>query len=346
MKVSIVIPIYNAERFLRECVNSILSQTYTAFEIILVDDGSTDKSGAICDEFANTDKRVKVIHQKNGGAAVAVSAGIEKTTGEFLGFVDADDYIDKTMYEKLIASAEKNKSDMVKCGHTKFAENYSEKRLIADKETVFSTETERENFIKECLQHRFECYPFVRWDMIVKREIVKKNKKLISAPIKRAQDVLQVFTFMLDCKVISLVPECLYFYRVNQGSLVNSFNPKLRDDNDLLFQNLLIVSKEKGVYDRYKRALDANQYYLQIDFILCLGRSNFTLKEKAEHIKNIKHEMPKHVKAGYFKYSIRFKVRVLNILLALGMYNTIARLSGKEIKNREMKLGSAKAPIT
>ena len=346
MRVSIIIPIYNAERFLHECVDSILAQTYTALEIILVDDGSTDKSSAMCDEFENTDKRVKVIHQKNGGAAVAVLAGIEKATGEFLGFIDADDYTDKTMFEKLIASAKKNKSDMVKCGHTKFAGNYSERRLIADKEAVFSTETERENFIEECLQHRFECYPFVRWDMIIKREIVERNKKLISAPIKRAQDVLQVFTFMLDCKVISLVPECLYFYRINQGSLVNSFNPKLRDDNDLLFQNLLIVAKEKGVYDRYKRALDANQYFLQVDFILCLGRADFTLKEKAERIKNIKKEMPKHVKAGYFKKSIRLKVRVLKILLALGMNKTIACLSVKEMKNREKKLGNTGVPGT
>jgi len=338
MKVSIVIPVYNAERFLRECVKSILAQTYTSLEIILVNDGSTDKSGAMCDEFVNADKRVKVIHQKNGSTAVAVSAGIEKATGEFIGFVDADDYIDKTMYEKLIASAEKNKSDMVKCGHTKFADNYSERRLIADKETVFSTEAERENFIKKCLQHRFECYPFVRWDMIIKREIVERNKELISAPLRRAQDVLQVFTFMLDCKVISFVPECLYFYRVNQGSLVNSFSPKLRDDYELLFQNLLAAAKEKGVYDRYKHAMDANQYYLQVDLILCLGRSNLTINEKAERIKSIKKEMPKYVKAGYFKKSIRLKVRVLKILLALGMYKTIARLSEKEIKNREKKL--------
>lgn len=91
-KISIIVPVYNVEKYLEKCVRSILAQTFTDFELILVDDGSPDSSGAMCDQFAEQDQRVKVIHKENGGLSDARNAGIELATGEYLGFVDSDDY--------------------------------------------------------------------------------------------------------------------------------------------------------------------------------------------------------------------------------------------------------------
>ncbi|MCB8516908.1 glycosyltransferase, partial [Enterococcus durans] len=98
-EISIIVPIYNVEQYLRKCVDSILAQTFTDFEVILVDDGSPDNSGAICDEYAKLDSRVRVIHKENGGLSDARNAGIEIAKGKYLGFVDSDDFIDKDMYE-------------------------------------------------------------------------------------------------------------------------------------------------------------------------------------------------------------------------------------------------------
>ena len=101
-KLSVIVPVYNTEKYLRECIDSILGQTFTDFELILVDDGSTDSSGAICDEYAQMDERIHVIHQKNGGITVARKSGVRHATGEYVTFVDSDDWIHKDMYRIML----------------------------------------------------------------------------------------------------------------------------------------------------------------------------------------------------------------------------------------------------
>ena len=113
--ISIIVPIYNVERYIRRAVDSIRSQIYTSLEIILVDDGSPDNSGAICDEYAKIDSRIKVIHKKNGGLSDARNVGIEAATGAYLGFVDGDDYIEPEMYQKLYTALTQNHAQISMC---------------------------------------------------------------------------------------------------------------------------------------------------------------------------------------------------------------------------------------
>ena len=112
-KVSIVVPIYNVEKYLKQCIESIINQTLQDIEIILVDDGSPDNCPQICDEYAKKDSRIKVVHKKNGGLSSARNAGIEVATGDFIGFVDSDDYIELDMYEKMYNIAKENHVDFV-----------------------------------------------------------------------------------------------------------------------------------------------------------------------------------------------------------------------------------------
>lgn len=100
-EISIIVPIYNVEKYLPKCIESILSQTFTNFELILVNDGSKDRSGIICDEYASKDNRIKVIHKENGGVSSARNSGVDLASGKYIGFVDPDDYIKKDMYERL-----------------------------------------------------------------------------------------------------------------------------------------------------------------------------------------------------------------------------------------------------
>lgn len=134
-KVSIIVPIYKAEEFLSHCVDSILKQTEKDFELILVDDGSPDNSGKLCDEYAKRDSRVKVIHQKNSGVSAARNAGIAAATGNYFGFVDSDDWIEPDMFEQLLNEAERTGSDVVMCDATTV---YDDGRTQADTITQLS----------------------------------------------------------------------------------------------------------------------------------------------------------------------------------------------------------------
>lgn len=113
--ISVIIPVYKVECYLRECLESVLAQDYDALEVILIDDGSPDGSGAICDEYAAKDSRVKVIHQKNGGAAAAKNAGLRMATGEYLSFVDSDDTLEPGAYRHMQSLLEETGADVVQC---------------------------------------------------------------------------------------------------------------------------------------------------------------------------------------------------------------------------------------
>ena len=114
-KISVIVPVYKAEKFLSNCIKSILNQTYHDLEVILVDDGSPDSSGQICEEYAKKDNRIKVIHQKNAGVAAARNVGLDLATGDYITFVDSDDYIRPQMYEKMLKCAQNNHCDLVMC---------------------------------------------------------------------------------------------------------------------------------------------------------------------------------------------------------------------------------------
>ena len=114
--ISIIVPVYNVERYLARCIDSILAQTYTNFELILVDDGSSDHCGILCDEYARKDIRVKVLHKENGGVSSARNAGLDIAQGDYIGFVDSDDWIEKDMYQILIKLSKQYDADVVECG--------------------------------------------------------------------------------------------------------------------------------------------------------------------------------------------------------------------------------------
>ena len=137
MRVSIVVPIYNVEQYLAECVDSLIIQTYGKIEIILVDDGSTDNSGKIADEYGMKDLRIKVIHKKNGGLSDARNAGIVVARGEYIMFVDSDDYVDSRFVETALSAAQDHSADIVSFKFTAVYEDGSAKESSAKEQTDF-----------------------------------------------------------------------------------------------------------------------------------------------------------------------------------------------------------------
>ena len=166
-EVSIIVPVYQVEKYIRQCVDSILAQTFTDFELILVDDGSKDQSGKICDEYARMDTRVKVIHQKNSGVAAARNHGIACANGSYLCFVDADDWIENTMIMQCLSQIKENDADMAVCGF---------ERIDLDSGKVVGRDmTGYGNSVKE-ITPKDDFMVFVNpapWNKIYKREKIK-----------------------------------------------------------------------------------------------------------------------------------------------------------------------------
>ena len=147
-RISIIVPVYKAEKYLPRCVESLLSQTYRELEIILVDDGSPDNCPEICDGYAEKDSRVKVIHKENGGVSSARNAGLEAASGDYITFVDSDDYVDGQMYEKMLSVAEEYSCDVVMCDCVK---------EFSDRREVYSHDIRSGFYNKEQLKNEY--YP-------------------------------------------------------------------------------------------------------------------------------------------------------------------------------------------
>ncbi len=208
-KISVIVPIYNRVNSLDRCVESIMRQTYKDLEIILVNDGSTDSSLQTCNEFAQKDSRIVVLDKPNGGVSSARNAGIDIATGEFIAFVDADDYIDKTMYEKLLALAVKENSDFAVC---KFYIEYKENSYIKK-----HIQSGLEDFV---CNRNISCTikPWgtsgaaasVIWSMIVRRDIIGNIR--FDTSLIHTEDTLFFLNILLKARRRNVLDEYLYFY--------------------------------------------------------------------------------------------------------------------------------------
>lgn len=224
-KVSLIVPVYNVENYIRKCIESILKQTYTNIEILLIDDGSMDESGKICDEYARIDSKIKVFHTTNNGVSNARNFGIKKANGDYLMFVDADDFIEKEMVEKMIANIKD--SEMVICGYWEVFKNLNVKHNVIENEEIINFE--------EAINRIFErdYYGGYLWNKLFITSIVKENNISFESNIHMCEDLLFVIRYMIYCKKIKVIPECFYYYRMRKSSMVWN-----KSDNK--FQSLFI----------------------------------------------------------------------------------------------------------
>lgn len=218
--VSIIIPIYNVEDYLRQCVDSVLSQTYSNLEIILVDDGSTDRSGFIADEYAALDSRIKVIHKPNGGLSDARNCGTERASGEWIFYLDSDDYIlPKTILE-LVEFAERGNCDIVQCGVYYRYKDFSLYRLNKEKYEILS----RPEAIVELLKNKI--IQNFAWGKLYKADFVKSQ----GFPKGRYfEDSYWQYQMIDKCDHYGIISAPLYVYRQRDNSISGKFSPKIYD---------------------------------------------------------------------------------------------------------------------
>lgn len=214
--ISIIVPVYNCEKYLEKCVDSMLSQTYGDLEILLVNDGSTDGSGAICDRYAKQDKRVRPIHKTNGGVSTARNAGIEAAAGEYISFIDSDDWIAPEMYAELFKALTKDNADMVTlCSAVIVAEDgYQIPPTCPSRPIHLKGFHPAVEFWKEYLDQE-PLLSMVVWGKLCTRSFFGSRRYAVG---RLYEDTLLLPEWYLDCKTVTCLPGDYYYYLQRPGS--------------------------------------------------------------------------------------------------------------------------------
>lgn len=245
--VSVIVPIYNVSRFLPECIESVINQTYNDFELILVDDGSTDESGAICDNYAKADNRIKVIHKPNGGLTSARNAGLRIASGEWIMHLDGDDWIEPRMLKDFVSIAEREKADLVEGSFRKVWENGK----------VLEYSLPYDHTDKESLLNSYIAYPWTTiWGGMAKKSIYDQYGLRSPEGITFCEDFhLGVRLWYYAEKVVT-INKIYYNYRQVSSSLIHNINTKSEEDERRVYQDIIVFFKKKGEYNTYKKCLD------------------------------------------------------------------------------------------
>ena len=240
VKISVIVPVYNVEKYLKKCIDSIINQTFQDIEIICVNDGSTDNSRKILEEYKNKDSRIKIIDKENGGLSSARNAGMKTAEGEFLSFIDSDDWIDKTMLEKLYKNITGLNSDISICAVHRFDE---EKQIIDDSLPYFTLEKFNSSFDNKIFTYK-DTKPFIMdvcvmaWNKLYRKSFIDKYSAQFPDGLIFEDGPFFFSLFFKNAKV-SIIRDFLYFYRINRtGSIVQKPGENFLDIIDIV--NLML----------------------------------------------------------------------------------------------------------
>ena len=252
--VSVIIPVYNVEKYLHRCVDSVLNQTFTDFECILVDDGSPDRCPQICDEYAKKDKRIKVIHKQNKGPSDARNAGLDIAIGNYIYFVDGDDYVELSLLERLLEEIRNSGADVIAFGYRK---EYEDTNLSCDVKFMpfeYKLESQQDylDFICKIVLPRT-----VNWEVcfkLFKTSIIRENQVKFCNKSNIAEDLHFFLCYLLSTKKVKVIDDVLYHYTRQSNSITHSIiKPRINEYVDLNenFYNYIRYKGYRFLIDRY-----------------------------------------------------------------------------------------------
>ena len=302
--ISIIVPVYKVEKYLEKCVNSILKQTYTNLEIILVDDGSPDKCGQLCDELAKIDDRIKVFHKENGGLSDARNYGVDRANGEYIGFVDSDDYIHECMYEELYKAIKKSGTSIAECGVTRVYKNTL--RPHYEGEDYFLV-LDREGYLKEYLENK-RLYGSA-WCKLIHRDLAKKIKFPTG---KIYEDAFYTLELLKTVDKYTLISGNYYYYYIRENSITTrSFSSKDMDYIEIMneiedytlanfpiFKEQLLVRLTFAYISIFNQLLEVDNYKRKSEYKILKNK----LKDNYFKVLSNK-KAPKNLKAAMFLLS-------------------------------------------
>lgn len=265
--ISVIVPIYNVEKYMDKCISSIIGQTYKNIEIILIDDGSKDCSGAKCDEWKSKDDRIKVIHKKNAGLGLTRNTGLENATGEFALFVDSDDFLQEYMVERLYTALKDANAETSFCG---FCRYYSDGKII-NIPNYYNDETfTGNNVIFKILLEMVGAQPssFIDSELnmsaclgLYSMNLIKKyGLRFYSEREFISEDIIFNIDYLQRTNKVICIGDCLYFYRVNYSSLTRMYNPERFQKEKILYNE--VIKRLEVLMPKEEFALRAQRMFL------------------------------------------------------------------------------------
>ena len=343
-KVSIIIPVYNVEKYIKRCVNSLLEQTLKDIEIILVDDASTDKSPMLCDELASSDNRIKVIHKQNEGAGLSRNAALKVATGEYIGFVDSDDFVDPIMFETLYNTAENFGSDLVLSGVRFVDGNMFESKGDSVLKEYFpkTTHFETPEQLKELRMGIVGAKPFEPddskygmsiWKNLFRHSVIKENNLHFQSEREMlSEDALFMIDFIANTRKATGIKEAFYNYCRNGESISKSYK-KERFEKSLVFVGEVekrfkdIDPKEYEIYIyRFWQAMCRVLCSQEIVHAKDKGVKGSVLKDRLKIF--LSHELTKKALKAYPLKTLPLKQRVFAYVMKYKMYAVLKLLVG------------------
>ena len=325
--VSVIVPVYNVEEYLEQCIDSILSQTYKKIDIILVDDGSSDNSSQMCDNYAATDSRIRVFHKENGGLMSAWMAGVGQAIGEYLVFIDSDDWIEPIMIEDLVSCLGVGKKEII-------CSNYvieKEKKSIPIKQAMipgcYNREEIEEIVLPQILGNEVRKIHCSRCMKLISKELIVDNMLYCNPEITMGEDLNIMFPAMLDAERIVILEEGYYYhYRFVDASMVHKYNPKLSEKVRVLYQTLKMIIEKKVEYqkDRSMFYEGLKKEYIVLQFFVLKNELRGPGDKMTPRIQNIIYRTKKE--AGLENITLEIRERANRLLFAIWKKPSIFRI--------------------
>lgn len=271
-KISVIVPVYNAERYIKKCAASLTGQTYENLEILLIDDGSTDKSGTLCDQLAGEDKRIKVIHKENGGLISAWKRGVAESSGEYLNFIDSDDWADLNMIEEMAAQLTGNEREIVASDYIIERENGSRQYVWQQLPPgVYDRKAMEEQVIPNLLGRESRYVTISRCMKLISRKLIEENCKYSNPLIRAAEDLTIMFPALVDTqRLVIMDHKAYYHYLYVKESMIHKYDKGLFENNELLRQiiNQIIIDKFPANLLREMQEKADREYLLSLLLVL------------------------------------------------------------------------------
>ena len=311
IKVSVIVPVYNVENYLVKCLDSLVNQTLKEIEIIVVNDGSPDNSQKIIDKYVKQyPQKIKSFIKENGGLGSARNYGLKYAKGEYIAFIDSDDFADLKMLEEMYNLAQKDKSDIVICGNNLLDENYN----ILKVESAILNPKINNDLIK---------YKFAVWNKLYKKELLFNNKIQFRSKVWY-EDVDFTTKVMIIAKDISFIDKPLYNYLLRKGSIMNNSNLERNLEIFYSFDEIINFCKTNKIYKKYYSEIEYLCIYnIYICGIVRIIRTDNSMKDKKLIIKKFKEYLYKNFKDfkknKYIKYMSKNK-KIIYYLLNCRLY--------------------------
>lgn len=318
--ISIIVPVYNVERYLEQCISSIVGQTFQQWELLLIDDGSTDGSGKICDEFASQDDRIRVVHKPNSGQADSRNVALKMAEADIIGYVDADDWVEPDMYETLYQTMIQNDADISMCG---FFWSFKNKEKVSCKggETVVFTREEAVNLILD--DKVIQSY---LWDKLFRRNVINTDmpKSLFF------EDFSTLFKWFMNANKVALAKVPKYHYRQRLSSTVNDVDPEKKYHYFLAAQERFNYFDEQALlsYGLNKRKCQSKVAYLGTKASKEIARASIDETEALVYLEKIKEDLKRYLPVRICDVGLKAYWRLTTLNYSTSFYYKLMRFTG------------------